>query len=137
MVSVVRAAAIQMAPVFLDKKQTIEKLAALIATAGKEGAQSIVTPETGIPGYPHCRGSFTFSDATTAQQWHDVVLAYYEQSVHIDRDLAPIRAAARAAKATCVVGISEQDDRPGSRTLYNTMVFIGSDGSILGRHRKL
>jgi len=43
----------------------------------------------------------------------------------------------RAASAVCVIGVSEQDDRPGSQTLYNTMVYIAKDGSILGRHRKL
>src|SRR5258706_7248350 len=134
---IVRAAAIQVAPIFLDKRATIDKLATLIREAGREGARFIVTPETGIPGYPYWRGSFTFTDVTTARQWHEVVLAYYHQSVHIERDLEPIRSAARAASAVCVVGISVQDERPVSNTLYNTMVFIGSDGAILGRHRKL
>lgn len=134
---VVRAAAIQAAPIFLDKRQTIEKYAALIREAGREGAGLVVTPETCVPGYPYWRGSFTFTDATMAQAWQETVLAYYEQSVHIERDLGPLRDAARAASAVCVVGISEQDPRPGSRTLYNTMVFIGQDGLVLGKHRKL
>ena len=137
MKNVVRAAAIQAAPIFLDKRQTIEKYAALIREAGREGARLVVTPETCIPGYPYWRGSFTFTDGTMAQAWQETVLAYYEHSVHIERDIGPLRDAARAASAVCVLGISEQDPRPGSRTLYNTMVFIGEDGSILGKHRKL
>jgi amidase/nitrilase len=135
--SVVKAAAIQAAPVFLDKRRTIEKYADLIQTAGREGAQLIVMPETAIPGYPYWRGSFTFTDAASANDWRETVVAYYRESVNIARDLAPLQKAARAASAYCVVGISEQDDRVGSQTLYNTMVYLGKDGAILGRHRKL
>jgi nitrilase len=134
---VVRAAAIQAAPIFLNKRETIEKYASLVHEAGREGASLIVMPETGIPGYPYWRGSFTFTDIATGQEWRDTVATYYRESVRIDRDLAPIQQASRAASAYCVVGISEQDDRPGSCTLFNTMVFIGKDGSILGRRRKL
>lgn len=134
---VVRAAAIQASPVFLDKRRTLEKYADLVREAGREGARLIVTPETCVPGYPYWRGHFTFTDAGTAKEWHETVLAYYDQSIDVRRDLGPICEAARAASAVCVLGVSEQDDRPGSRTLYNTMVFIGPDGSILGRRRKL
>ena len=135
--SVIKAAAIQAAPVFLDKRRTIEKYADLIQAAGREGAQLIVMPETAIPGYPYWRGSFTFTDTASAKDWRETVVAYYRESVNIDRDLAPLQKAARAASAYCVVGISEQDDRVGSQTLYNTMVYLGKDGAILGRHRKL
>ena len=134
---VVRAAAIQATPVFLDKRRTIEKYAALVEQAGREGARFVVTPETGIPGYPYWRGSFTFTDTASAKEWRETVLAYHRESVRLDADLAPLQKAARAAGACCVIGVSEQDSRPGSESLYNTMVFIGSDGSILGRHRKL
>lgn len=134
---VIRAAAIQATPVFLDKRRTIEKYAGLIEAAGRDGAQLVVTPETGVPGYPYWRGSFGFTDASTAKDWRDTVIAYYRESVSIERDLAPIQKAARAASTYCVLGISEQDERPGSQTLYNTQVFIGKDGAILGRHRKL
>ncbi|MDH3739374.1 MAG: hypothetical protein OER92_09275, partial [Alphaproteobacteria bacterium] len=32
---------------------------------------------------------------------------------------------------------NELDDRIGSRTLFNSLVYIDKDGSVLGRHRKL
>lgn len=137
MQTVVRAAAIQATPIFLDKRSTIEKYAGLIQIAGRAGAQLIVTPETGVPGYPYWRGSFSFTDATSAQQWRDTVITYHRESVSIERDLAPIQSAARATSAYCVLGISERDERPGSESLYNTMVYVGKDGRILGRHRKL
>ncbi len=133
----VRVAAIQYIPVFLDKRATIEKLAELVHEAGGNGAKLVVTPETGIPGYPYWRGSFGFTDAASAATWRETVIAYYRESVRIDRDLGPICKAALATGTVCVIGVSEQDDRPGSQTLFNSMVYIGKDGSILGRHRKL
>src|SRR3989304_5119921 len=48
-----------------------------------------------------------------------------------------LAAAARRARVNCVIGCNELDDRPGSLTLYNTLVFVGRDGGLLGRHRKL
>ena len=42
-------------------------------------------------------------------------------------------AAARAAKSVVVMGLNERD----KGTLYNTMLFVGADGRILGKHRKL
>jgi amidase/nitrilase len=134
---IIKAAAIQGTPIFLDKVRTIEKYAELIEAAGREAADLIVTPETAIPGYPYWRGNFAFGDPNSANDWRETVIEYYDQSVSIERDLGPIQKAARAASAYCVIGISELDERPGSQTLYNTMVFIGKDGSILGRHRKL
>ena len=69
--------------------------------------------------------------------WKETVLAYYENSLRIPDDIGPLCQAARSARATCVIGCSEQDTRPGSCTLYNTMIFIGPTGDLLGRHRKL
>jgi amidase/nitrilase len=137
MSKIIRAAALQASPVFLDKRRTVEKFAGMIDEAGRAGASLIVTPETGIPGYPYWRGSFSFTDAASAQEWRETVLAYYRESIMIERDLAPIQKAARANSMVCVVGISEQDDRPGSQTLFNSQVVIGRDGAIVGRHRKL
>lgn len=133
----VKAAAIQAIPIFMDKRATMEKYAGLIVEAGREGADLIATPETGLPGYPYWRGNFGYTDPASAKEWRQVVIDYYRESVHIERDLEPLQEAARAANALCVIGCSEQDDRPGSQTLYNTLVFIGRDGRILGRHRKL
>ena len=79
MPKVIRAAAIQAIPVFLDKRATIEKYSALVRQAGREGASLVVTPETGVPGYPYWRGSFTFTDAGTASEWREAVLTHCHQ----------------------------------------------------------
>jgi nitrilase len=35
------------------------------------------------------------------------------------------------------MGCTELDDRPGSRTLYNSMIFFDRKGEIVGKHRKV
>jgi len=62
---------------------------------------------------------------------------YYHNSLRIPDDAEELCRAAKGADAYCVIGCSEQDDRLGSRTLFNTMLFIDRHGEVMGRHRKL
>ena len=52
--SVVRAAAVQHAPVFLDRDATIDKGVALIAEAAAGGAGFVAFPETWVPPVTRC-----------------------------------------------------------------------------------
>lgn len=132
------AAALQMTPVFMDKRATVEKLCAWIEEAGRQGVEFLVTPETVIPGYPYWRGNFGYMSQESAQEWRDVVLATYHNAVRIPSpETDRLCHAAQRANSYVVVGLQEQDDRPGSATLYNTMLFIDRRGEIMGRHRKL
>ncbi len=133
-----RACAAQISPVFMDKRASVEKYAETLVEAGKQGVELVVTPETGIPCYPYWRNNFGYTDPESAKQWKETVLAFYDESVRIPGPETEILGrAAKSAGLTAVIGLNEQDDRPGSRTLYNTMLFLGPDGEILGRHRKL
>lgn len=133
-----RACAAQISPVFLDKKRSAEKYAESLLEAGRQGVDLVVTPETGIPMYPYWRNNFGYTDPESAAKWKETVAAFYDQAVRIPGpETEVLGKAARSAGLTAVVGVNEQDDRPGSRTLYNTMIFFGPDGEILGRHRKL
>lgn len=133
-----RACAAQISPVFMDKKASVQKYADTIVEAGKQGVELLVTPETGIPGYPYWRNSFGYTDPESAKRWKQTVVEFYDQAVRIPGpETEELGRAARSAGLTAVIGLNEQDDRPGSRTLYNTMLFLGPDGAILGRHRKL
>ena len=48
----ITVAAAQATPVFLNRKQTVEKACDLIAQASSAGAELLVFPEVFIPGYP-------------------------------------------------------------------------------------
>ena len=47
-----KAAAIHVAPVFMDTQATVDKACALIAEAAANGARLIAFPETYIPAFP-------------------------------------------------------------------------------------
>jgi carbon-nitrogen hydrolase len=50
--ALVRIAAVQATPVFLDRDATAEKACRLIKDVGRAGAALVVFPETFIPTYP-------------------------------------------------------------------------------------
>jgi nitrilase len=114
----------------MDKESTAEKIVDIVMEAGKEGVDLVVFPETFIPMFP------TFEiDLDKPVEWCGAVREFTEQSVYIDGDeIRRIADAARGSKTHVVLGISE---REGDANIYNTQVFIGSDGCILGRRRKL
>lgn len=125
-----KAAAVQAAPVFLDREATVEKGCRLIEEAAGNGAQLIVFPETWIPTYPYWRQE---PDITLSE----VFLQLFKNSVEIPSPATEsLCQAARRAGAYVVMGLNERDpEYKGS--LYNTLLFIDREGHIMGRHRKL
>ncbi len=119
-------AAIQATPVFLDRAATVEVAASAVATAD---AELVVFPESFVPGYPDWvwrRPPMSDGD------WYARLVA---NAVRVESaDLDPLRDAARDARAWVAVGVTE---RSRSDTLYNSVVYIGSNGEIVARHRKL
>ncbi|NEA30720.1 carbon-nitrogen hydrolase family protein [Streptomyces sp. SID13031] len=126
-----RAAAIQAAPVFLNTPATVAKACELIATAAREGAELIAFPEVFVPGYPYWNWTMT---PIQGSPWFEKL---FDAAIDIPGpEVDQLRAAARRAGCTVVIGVNERD--PFSMgTLYNSIVFIGADGALLGVHRKL
>ena len=126
-----KAAAVQTAPVYLDPMATARKAASLIREAAANGARIVAFPEVFVAGYPYWNwiadplsGSACFEKFARAS----ILVPGPEIDV--------IRRAARQAHVYVVIGVNERS--PISLgTLYNTMAFIGADGSLLGKHRKL
>ena len=128
----VRVGAAQVAPHFFDRRRTLEKTVRIIEEAGRLGLDLLVFPETYFAAYPFWRGSVSVRRST------ELIVEMQRHAIRADGEEArAIAEAARRARVHCVVGCNELDDRPGSLTLYNTLLFIGRDGRVLGRHRKL
>jgi len=129
----VRAAAVQAASVFLDREASTEKACALIREAGRGGAEVIAFPEGFIPAHPVW---FHFHSAT-GRVGTRLSVELFKNSVEIPgREIEALQAAARDAGAYVVMGVCEK--APGTLgTMFNTQVFLGPDGALLGKHQKL
>jgi predicted amidohydrolase len=124
------AAAVQAAPVYLDRDATIEKACELIDEAGKAGARLIVFPETWVPMYPFWHTTQgVFSGSLFTSLWKNAVEI---PSAATDT----LAQAARDAQAYVVMGINERDTATRG-TLYNSMLYLSPDGRVLHNHRKL
>jgi nitrilase len=128
-----RLAAIQAAPVWLDRDATVAKACDLIREAGSQGAQFIGFPENFIPGHPVW---FYFHPATSPKS-AQLSLELFKNAVEIPSPSTDeLCSAARDAGAYVVVGLTERlADTTG--TLFNTQLFIDSGGRIVGKHQKL
>jgi len=131
----VKVAVVQASPVFMDKDQSIKKACMLIKEAGKNGAELIVFSEAFIPGYP---AYYTVGYETAPHQWTDFMIALQENSILIPgEDSEILGKAALEAGAYLVIGCNEIDDRVGSCTVFNSMLFIDKYGQVMGKHRKV
>jgi len=133
---IVRAAAVQAESVVLDLEAGVEKACRLIGEAASQGARLIVFPESFLPVYPSGslwgRGLSRFGAPQAKKAFARMRRASVEIPGPITDKLAR---AARQAQALVAIGVSEMEAR--GETLYNTLLYLGPDGSILGKHRKL
>ena len=129
----VRLAAVQAAPVFLDREASTEKACALIREAGANGADFVGFPENFIPGHPVW---FYYHPATSPKSM-DWSVELYKNSVEIDSPTVDaLCQAAAEANVFVVMGLTERrPDQTG--TLFNTQLFIDRNGKIVGKHQKL
>ena len=127
----VKVAAVQAAPVFLDTNATIDKVCSLIAEAAGNGAQLVAFPEVFVAGYPYWNWIMT---PVEGSPWFDRLC---RSAIEIPGpEINRVAQAAREHGVHVVLGVNERS-KTGIGTLYNTLVFIGPDGKVLGRHRKL
>ena len=130
-----RIAAVQAAPVFLDLGATIEKSCALIAEAGANGAKLVVFPEAFLPSYPFW---IWFVPAGRTAILRELYAELLDNAVAVQGDAtARLGAAAREAGVYLAMGINEINAEASGTTLYNSILYIGSDGEVVGKHRKL
>lgn len=124
-------AAVQATPVFLDRDASVEKAIQLIDQAGRQGADLAVFGETWVPAYPGW--AERPGDARIGPLLQRLVLNGVEVPSPATDALCR---AARRAGTDVVIGIAERDSTTQG-TIYCTLLFIGREGDLLGKHRKL
>ncbi len=134
---VLRVAAAQDAPVFLDRAATTERVLQYLDRAREQDVNLLAFGETFLPGYPfwieHTDGA-RFND--TAQK--EAYRQYVEAAVRIDGpEVAEIVRAARDRGVFTVLGVAERGPGPKAGSVYCTALSIHPERGLVGHHRKL
>lgn len=127
----------QIAPVWLNREKTLEKIEAYIEHAAVEDCRLVAFGEALVPGYPfwiELTDGARF-DSPVQEEMH----AYYmSQAVQIDSGgLDSICRLAGDHKIAVVLGCIERAADRGGHSLYCALVYIAPDGRIASVHRKL
>src|SRR5215831_10768540 len=131
--AVVKVAAVQAASVFLDREGSTEKACRLIREAGRGGARVIGFPESFIPAHP----VWYHHHAATGALSNRLATELFKNSVEIPGpETDALGAAARDANAYVVVGVCEKIPNTIG-TMFNTQVYFGPDGTLIGKHQKI
>lgn len=128
---VLKVAAVQAAPVFLDRDATIDKMEGLVREAKRKGVDLIVFPESFIPTYPVWCLVFAPIDQ------HKFFKRLYDNAVLVP-SLAfnRISEIARENDIFLSVGVTEKSSY-SMGALWNTNLLFDREGTLLSKHRKL
>jgi len=121
-------AAVQAAPVFLDRDATIEKVGTLTKEAAAAGARLVAFPEGFVPTYPDwVWRTNPWADGTWYARWVDQCVDVPGPACAAMGDIA------RENDVHLAVPVNERD----GGTVYNTLLYFAPDGALIGKHRKL
>lgn len=125
---VIKAAAVQIAPVLEDRKATTDKVCAYIQEAGENGAGIVVFPETFIPNYPYF--SFVKPPVLSGKDH----LKLYDEAVEIPGPVTDqVGAMAKKWGIVVVLGVNEKSHG----TIYNAQIIFDANGEIVLVRRKI
>ena len=124
----VRVAAVQAAPVWMDAKGTLEKTLQIMADAAGKGVKFIAFGEVWLPGYPF---TIWLQPPMVAME---VVMKHRQNAVTLDGpELRSICDAARSHAMWVMMGFAERD----RGSIYCSQALIDDRGQIVMSRRKL
>ncbi|MBZ0326744.1 MAG: carbon-nitrogen hydrolase family protein [Altibacter sp.] len=135
--NLLKVALAQIAPVWLNKAKTLEKIKNHITKAAKNDAELIVFGEGVLPGYPF------WLALTEGAEWDTKInkelhAHYVRNSITIEKgDLNEICTLAKNHQIAIYIGIIERPQDRGGHSLYASLVYIDAKGVIQSVHRKL
>ncbi len=127
------AAVVQSSPVVFEPKATLAKVRGLTADAAKQGARLVVFPEAFVAAYP--KGlDFGARVGLRTPKGRDDFRRYFDSAIDVPGWATDqLSRTAKECAVYLVIGVIERD----IGTLYCTILFFASDGTFLGKHRKL
>ncbi|QCW98657.1 carbon-nitrogen hydrolase family protein [Aggregatimonas sangjinii] len=137
MENTLKVALAQIAPVWLNKSGTIQKIETTIQDAGKEKAELIIFGEALLPGYPFWL-ALTDGAAWDTKVNKELHAHYTRNSIQIEAgELDSIRQLAKEHRMAVYLGVMERAKNRGGHSLYASLVYINAEGEIQSVHRKL
>jgi len=135
--STARVAVVQTAAIPFDLDATVEHVCSTTADAAKQGAHLVLFPEAYVGGYP--RGlAFGTAVGGRSEAGRRTWERYWATSIEVPGpEVDRMREAAAETGTFLCVGVVERDSTYSGGTLFCTLLYIGADGSLLGKHRKL
>lgn len=127
----------QIAPVWLDKSATLQKIENSIKDAAKENCELIVFGEALLPGYPF------WLALTGGAEWNTDLnkklhAHYVSNSICIEKgELNSVCQLAKVYKMAIYLGIIERPTDRGGHSIYASLVYINEKGEVKSVHRKL
>lgn len=135
--SQIKAGIAQMAPIWLDKEASTEKIISYIKKAAQESCDLVVFGETLLPGYPFWL-SLTHGSEFNSKVQKEIFAHYLKNSINIQQgDLDEVCKCAKELKIAIYLGIAEQAEDRGGHSIYCSLVHINKSGEIKSVHRKL
>lgn len=133
----VQVAIVQASPILFDKQSALDKIASMTREAAGKGASLVVFPEVFVPGYP--RGlSFGARVGSRTTEGRRDWQRYWESAIDVPgADTEMLGELAKELGVYLVIGVVERDQESSRGTLFNSMIYLGPDGQLLGKHRKL
>lgn len=127
----------QIAPVWLNKHKTIEKVKDYIEKASREQCELLVFGEAFVPGYPFWI-SLTDGAKFDAPIQKEIHAHYVNNAVQIEAgDLDDICLLSKQHKMAVYLGVIERAKDRGGHSIYCSLVYIDPNGEIKSVHRKL
>ncbi len=127
----------QIAPVWLNREKTTEKVIEYIKKAAAEKCELVTFSEAILPGYPFWIERTNGAEFNSKTQ-KELYANYLDQAVQIESgDLNPICEAAKDHQIAVIVGIMERAENRGGHSVYASLVYIDQQGEIKSVHRKM
>ena len=127
----------QIAPIWLNREKTLEKVMQYTSDAADLKASMVSFGEALLPGYPFWLDRINGSEfnSTTQKEIHS---HYMDQAVSIEEGhLDKLCKLAAERNIAVYLGIIERPADRGGHSLYCTIAYINENGEIKSAHRKL